>query len=391
MHQQDDDTTRTGLWVVFTTVAVLLIGLIIWVLKTAGVAVPQSGTTSPALLTTQDSQAPSNGQESEAATSMSHQQADGHLASAHAPEAGSTGSAAPVPATSGQLKDSASAAAASQQADSSAKAAAKAGQHQADAAAQAAIQPEDVHSSLHSATRQADLHHGATSSHQQPDTQGAAGTAGAAAALTSPASQALASAADTRQAAPMHDHPLHDNASSPSAPLASATDGSSAAARPGDESLAAVDARRGEEHSSSASQASGHGPAAADAQISEAIPDELIEFVPFDNIDAGELSAVVYFSSSSAQLPSDTDAEIAGVVDALQASDTQRVLVAGFHDATGNAAYNERLARKRAFAVRDALVAKGIAVERIIMRKPEQTTGSGTNAEARRVELRLID
>lgn len=119
--------------------------------------------------------------------------------------------------------------------------------------------------------------------------------------------------------------------------------------------------------------------------------DEETLFVTFDNLDRGELAAVVHFASASAQLPSDAGAEIAGVIDALQASPSRRVLLAGFHDPTGNASFNADLARKRAFAVRDALVARGVPAERIILRKPEQTTGSGTNAEARRVELRLLD
>lgn len=119
--------------------------------------------------------------------------------------------------------------------------------------------------------------------------------------------------------------------------------------------------------------------------------DEETLFVTFDNLDQGELAAVVHFASASAQLPSDAGAEIAGVIDALQASPSRRALLAGFHDPTGNASFNADLARKRAFAVRDALVAQGVPAERIILRKPEQTTGSGTNAEARRVELRLLD
>ena len=90
-------------------------------------------------------------------------------------------------------------------------------------------------------------------------------------------------------------------------------------------------------------------------------------------------------------MPSDAGSEISGVIDALNASASRRVLLAGFHDATGNPDFNTDLARKRAFSVRDALIAQGVSAERIILRKPEQTTGSGTNAEARRVELRLLD
>ena len=37
----DDTTTRTGLWVVFSTVTILLISVIIWVLKGADGAPPR--------------------------------------------------------------------------------------------------------------------------------------------------------------------------------------------------------------------------------------------------------------------------------------------------------------------------------------------------------------
>ncbi|MBL8325616.1 MAG: OmpA family protein, partial [Rubrivivax sp.] len=41
-------------------------------------------------------------------------------------------------------------------------------------------------------------------------------------------------------------------------------------------------------------------------------------------------------------------------------------------------------------AVREALKAAGVAADRIALRKPESTTGDGTNREARRVEVRLM-
>lgn len=131
--------------------------------------------------------------------------------------------------------------------------------------------------------------------------------------------------------------------------------------------------------------------AAAEPPPASPAIEEETQFIAFDNIEEGELAAVVHFASASATLPSDAGAEIAGVIDALKASSSRRVLLAGFHDPTGNAAFNADLARKRAFSIRNALLAQGIPTERIILRKPEQTAGSGTHAEARRVELRLLD
>ena len=61
--------------------------------------------------------------------------------------------------------------------------------------------------------------------------------------------------------------------------------------------------------------------------------------------------------------------------------------VSGYHDATGDLAQNQELAKQRAIKVRDQLKAAGIAEDRIELAKPELTQGSGDNAEARRVEV----
>lgn len=67
----------------------------------------------------------------------------------------------------------------------------------------------------------------------------------------------------------------------------------------------------------------------------------------------------------------------------------KKAVVSGFHDATGDAAQNAELAKSRALAVAEALKALGVAEDRIELKKPEQTEGSGSNAEARRVEVAL--
>mgnify|MGYP000721068478 CR=1 FL=1 len=55
----------------------------------------------------------------------------------------------------------------------------------------------------------------------------------------------------------------------------------------------------------------------------------------------------------------------------------------------GHPDLNAELAKQRAFAVRDALKALGVAEDKIELKKPEETTASGSNAEARRVEVAL--
>ena len=67
----------------------------------------------------------------------------------------------------------------------------------------------------------------------------------------------------------------------------------------------------------------------------------------------------------------------------------KKAVVSGYTDASGDPAMNEELAKQRAFAVRDALKAAGVAEDKIELKKPEQLTGSGDPAQARRVEVAL--
>jgi outer membrane protein OmpA-like peptidoglycan-associated protein len=67
------------------------------------------------------------------------------------------------------------------------------------------------------------------------------------------------------------------------------------------------------------------------------------------------------------------------------------LVISGFHDSTGDPAFNIELAKKRAMAVRDALVGAGVAESSVELNKPEETTGSGNMAEARRVEVVIAD
>lgn len=127
---------------------------------------------------------------------------------------------------------------------------------------------------------------------------------------------------------------------------------------------------------------------AASSAQTEAVTEE---FVAFEQATPAQPAGSIHFESASATLPADAQKAIATVVEALKAAGGRRVLLAGYHDPTGNIDFNRDLAKRRALGVRDALIAQGIPAQRIILRKPEQTTGSGNNAEARRVEILLID
>jgi outer membrane protein OmpA-like peptidoglycan-associated protein len=94
-----------------------------------------------------------------------------------------------------------------------------------------------------------------------------------------------------------------------------------------------------------------------------------------------------YFASGKADLaPGALDA----LADAIRAAKSgKRLTLSGFHDATGDPTFNAELARQRAIVVRDALAGAGVAEAAMELRKPVQTTGTGANAEARRVEVMI--
>jgi outer membrane protein OmpA-like peptidoglycan-associated protein len=105
----------------------------------------------------------------------------------------------------------------------------------------------------------------------------------------------------------------------------------------------------------------------------------------------GRVAGTVYFAVGKAELPAEAAAAVAAIKQAAAAAPTKKLTISGFHDATGDAATNTELAKNRAKAMRAALQAAGIAPERTLMRKPESTTGDGSNQEARRVEVRIAD
>jgi outer membrane protein OmpA-like peptidoglycan-associated protein len=101
---------------------------------------------------------------------------------------------------------------------------------------------------------------------------------------------------------------------------------------------------------------------------------------------AAPVVAKVYFDSGVTALPADGAAALQPIVDAVKANAAARIAISGYHDKTGNPEQNVEIAKQRAFAVRDALVAAGIADTRIELRKPEEAQGDGNDREARRVE-----
>ena len=117
--------------------------------------------------------------------------------------------------------------------------------------------------------------------------------------------------------------------------------------------------------------------------------------LPAQVLDApvrGDLLTKVYFESGSAVLPGEAANAVAVAGVALgQAPATSKLVLSGFHDATGDPAKNAELAKQRAMALRAAFIAAGLDAPRVVLRKPETTQAGGKPEEARRVEVHMID
>lgn len=98
-------------------------------------------------------------------------------------------------------------------------------------------------------------------------------------------------------------------------------------------------------------------------------------------------TATVYFDVDQSALPAGSDTALSAVIAHLRENPTSTAVISGYHDASGDQAANEELAKNRAASVRDALLAAGIDETRINLEKPVMTTGDGTLEDARRVEV----
>lgn len=94
-----------------------------------------------------------------------------------------------------------------------------------------------------------------------------------------------------------------------------------------------------------------------------------------------------YFASCKADLAAGAGDALQGVIKEAKAG--RKLVISGFHDAAGDASKNAELVKRRALVVRDTLMAEGVTEQQIDLKKPGQMTASGSDAEARRVEVAL--
>ncbi len=102
----------------------------------------------------------------------------------------------------------------------------------------------------------------------------------------------------------------------------------------------------------------------------------------------------VYFGSSSALIKETEEQKIIDAAKIILASKdvTQGLTVGGYADLRGNASFNKTLSMKRANAVRDQLVAKGVPAERLTVKHFGEDTSRTAKKDlwrSRRVEISL--
>jgi outer membrane protein OmpA-like peptidoglycan-associated protein len=105
----------------------------------------------------------------------------------------------------------------------------------------------------------------------------------------------------------------------------------------------------------------------------------------------------VHFESNSSELTAGSSVDLDKVVESMKQYDDLRIEVQAHTDNMGDAAYNQYLSEQRAESVRDYLVDKGIAADRMEVKGYGETQPIADNnaregrAKNRRVELKIIE
>jgi outer membrane protein OmpA-like peptidoglycan-associated protein len=115
----------------------------------------------------------------------------------------------------------------------------------------------------------------------------------------------------------------------------------------------------------------------------------VVEAAPVVAAAPAALPAKIYFDTGKSDVGANGTASIAVVNAYLAADAAHKVSITGYTDKSGDTASNEKLAKARAVAVRDALQAAGVASDRIAMKPPAfvEVGATITAEEARRVEI----
>jgi membrane fusion protein, multidrug efflux system len=100
-------------------------------------------------------------------------------------------------------------------------------------------------------------------------------------------------------------------------------------------------------------------------------------------------TAVVHFASGKATLDADAEKVISNTAKSLKGL-ASTIIITGYTDKNGGVDANVELAKRRALAVRDAFIQAGIPAAALRLQPPTQLTGSGSDADARRVDIAAV-
>jgi K(+)-stimulated pyrophosphate-energized sodium pump len=99
-------------------------------------------------------------------------------------------------------------------------------------------------------------------------------------------------------------------------------------------------------------------------------------------------TASLFFDSGKINLPVDAAKQLEAVVAWSKTSPNTKIGVSGYHDKAGDPAANAQLAKNRALGARELLLAAGVPEDRIVMVKPQSTSGGGPeDKQSRRVDV----
>jgi photosynthetic reaction center cytochrome c subunit len=104
---------------------------------------------------------------------------------------------------------------------------------------------------------------------------------------------------------------------------------------------------------------------------------------------AETLRSVMYFGVGAAVLQGEQAKGLTQLVARMTAQPALKATISGYHSASGALDQNQDLAKRRAFAVRDALLGAGVTPDRVVLEKPLQAEANlaGEDPAARRVEV----
>ena len=110
---------------------------------------------------------------------------------------------------------------------------------------------------------------------------------------------------------------------------------------------------------------------------------------PQSGYSGAGLRVSVYFETGQAALGADSQDTINTTADRIKENGIT-INITGYTDPSGDPTQNAELAKERAKAVRDALLAAGVAETSINLQPPADITGGGSDMEARRVEIAQV-